>query len=584
MSAGGNVNITIVDGGSATIIVPGSNVQLVIGCCAGGVPNQIVATRSSSTLQQNFISGPLVEAAGMACAAGGTVLAMKCPSNTAGTATTPVSVGSGTSVVTVQGSVTLASTTGVGVSPIVATSSAAHNFVTGDVVTIAAVTGNTNANGTFQITVLSATTFSLPTSVIANGTGASGTAIKTPQDTAYVQLNVVQGGTIGTGPIAFTLSLDANRNIGPVLQLGTATAFAIPGLNVTIKFAAGTLATGDVIRFATTEPTWNTAGILAALNAFQASQYALQGVGSTHIVGAMTGANATTVEGYLDTLATGYVYTRAFVSARDLVAPATFGGAGETETTWMTSVQTDYSATAARRLCAGAGHWNMPSVFPLPGSTGASSYRRPIAWAAAARYVRVPPQRHVGRVKDGAISNITINPLLDPADGFVYHDERINPGMDYIIAGAGGRFMSTMTRTGYPGVYITNPLSCAPLGSDFFLMPLGTVMDIFSDIVHQEGQLSIDDDVRTNANGTIYENDARNIENAIAGAVNAVMFSQKMISQPCGAGPNGIGIVVDRTYNVKANNGVSFSGQIISRGYVLSIQATLSFQNPNAAV
>jgi hypothetical protein len=591
MASGGNVNVTVVDGGNASIIVPGSSVQLVIGCSSIGSTNQIVATRSASTLQSNLGGGPLVESAALTCLAGGTVIAIKCAQGTAGSATsiTGTAVNGGTSTVTVQGAVTLSSTTGVGVNPVVVTASAAHGYVTGDVVTIAGVTGNTNANGTFPITVLSSTTFSLPTSVTANGTGASGTSTKTPLDTYYVKFLVVSGGTIGTAGITFQVSLDAGRNYGPVLALGTANSYAIPNAGITLSFAAGTLVTGASYTFSTTEPVPSTATIQAALNAFQASAYAIQGVGSVHIVGAQTGANATTIQGYLDTLATGYVYTRAFMTARDASPAALWGGTAETESTWMAAIQTDYSAVAARRLCVGAAFWNQPSAFPNVSSTGASVYRRPITWQAAARQVTVPPQRHIGRVKDGSLSGVVVNPTSDPTDGFIYHDERLNPGLDYIInGGSGGRFMSTMTRTGLPGVYITNPLTMAPLGSDFFLMPLGNVMDVFSGIVHTVGQQQVDDDVRLNANGTIYENDARSIESAIAAAANAAMFSTKMISLPVQAGPTaaatGAEIIVDRTVNVKATSTVNIVGQINARGYVLTINVSLSYQNPNAAV
>lgn len=516
MPSGGNLNITIADGGSASIIVPGSSVQLVIGCSSSGTVGQIVATRNPATLLSSFGQGPMPEAAALTCLAGGTVIAIKTATAAVGTTSSVTTTGGGTSVITVTG---------------------------------------------------------------------------TPVDTYYVKVLFLTGGVIGTAGITFQISLDAGRNYGPVLSLGTAATYAVGSTGVTLNFSlsgTGTILANQTITFGTTEPTWNTAGILAALNAFQASQYAIAGVGSTHIVGAMTGANASTVQGYLDTLATGYVYTRAFVSARDASPAAAYGGTGETEAVWMAALQTDYSATAARRLCPGAAYWNMPTAFPNPASTGAPALRRPIAWAAAARQVVVPPQRHIGRVKDGSVSQIVVNPLLDPTDGFIYHDERINPGLDYLIAGTGGRFMSTMTRTGLPGVYITNPLSAAPLGSDFFLMPLGSVMDIFATIIHTVGQQSIDDDVRLNANGTIYENDARAIEAILANSVNATMFAQKMISQPVQGGPtaaaSGASIIVDRTNNVKSTSNVNLTGQIISRGYVLTITATLGFQNPNAAV
>ena len=510
---GGNVNITISDGGSASIIVPGSSVQLVIGTSSAGTVGQIIATRSASTLQSALAQGPLPEAAALVVLSGGTVLAIKCATATPGVSSAVISIGAGTSVVSVTGA---------------------------------------------------------------------------PVDTYYVKVLFATGGTIAAAGITFQVSLDAGRNYGPLLSLGVATTFLIGSTGVTLNFAAGTVLAGQTATFGTTEPLWSTAGIQAALNAYQASQYAISGVGSVHIVGTCNGATASTIQTYLDTLATNYVYCRAFVSSRDASPPTAYGGTGEAETAWISSSQTDYSATQARRICPSAAYWNMPTAFPNPASTGAPALRRSLAYAAAARQVQVPPQRHLGRVKDGSIANIIVNPLNDPQDGFIYHDERVNGGLDYIITSGGARFMTTMTRTGLPGVYVTNPLSAAPPGSDYFLMPYGNVMDTFATIVHQVAQLVVDDDVRVNANGTIYENDARAIESLIASSVNAIMYSQSMISQPVGAGPSagasGAAIIVDRTVNIKATNAVNFSGQIIGRGYVLTLNGALSFQNPNAAV
>jgi len=66
--------------------------------------------------------------------------------------------------------------------PIVITTSPAHGLSDGDAVTIQGVLGNTNANGTFSITVLSSTTFSLDTS-----TG----------NAAYTGGGTVEGGDLG---------------------------------------------------------------------------------------------------------------------------------------------------------------------------------------------------------------------------------------------------------------------------------------------------------------------------------------------------------------------------------------------------
>lgn len=523
MGQGGQANITIVDGGSASIVVPGSSTQLLIGCCSSGTANSLIVTRSTSTLVSNLGIGPLVEAASLACVAGGTVIAIKAPSNTVGAAGSVTHTGTGASVMT--------------------------------------VTGN-------------------------------------PVDTFYVIVKIITSGTVGTGPWSFQYSMDAGRNYGPTIAMTTATTYLINyvgngqtvSTGITLNFTSATVVAGDTYQFGTTEPLWNTAGVQAALNAFQASTYAVVGVGSTHIVGSQgggaSGANCSTIEGYLDTLANGFVYTRSFFSARDASPPSAYSGTGEVEATWMSSIEADYASVAARRMCVGAAYYNMPTALPSPSTYGAPALRRPIAYAAGARQVVIPPQRHLGRVKDGSLSQVVVNAALDPLDGFIYHDERINPGLDYVIAQTGtNRFMSTMSRLGAPGVFITNPLTQAPLGSDFFLMPLGTVMDIFCDIVHQTAQLEIDSDVRLNQNGTIYENDARAIEALIASAVNAQMFATNMISTQVQTGPSasGAAIVVDRTTNVRATNTVNITGTILARGYVLTENITLSYLNPNAA-
>ena len=64
--------------------------------------------------------------------------------------------------------------------PVVVTT-ATHGYTTGDTVVIAGHLVNTNANGGWIITVLTATTFSIP--VMGNGVGgATGTATKQPND------------------------------------------------------------------------------------------------------------------------------------------------------------------------------------------------------------------------------------------------------------------------------------------------------------------------------------------------------------------------------------------------------------------
>jgi hypothetical protein len=566
----GNVQITVNDANAAAILVPGANVALLIGNSSAGTVNQIVATQNQTTLQTNLGYGPLVELGALLCAQGATVLAIKVPNNTLGTVT-------GASIAAVNiTSITNAS-------PQVVLTATAHGFTTGDVITIAGVTTDTTANATWVITVVDSTHFSLngstaggagtggtatPTGVVFTGTGTSLPTVTLSgtvgaYDDYYIQLTVTTGGTIGTGPIGFTLSLDAGRTVGPIIQLGTATTYAIPNTGVTLNFGSGTLVTGDIIRLATTAPIWNTAGVQSALQAFQASQYAISGVGSVTITGPMTGSTCSTIEGYFDTLATGYIFDRFMVGAADVTTPAAWGGAGgQTESTWITSIQTSYASVSAKRACVSAGYYNTPSQYGNP-VAGAPIYRRPLMWSQAARQVAIAPQEHSGRVSLGALGTIIVNPTTDPTDGFVYHDERINSGFD------AARFCSAWTRVGLPGFYILNPNLMSPAGSTLTLLPLGNVLDVACDIIHQVGQQEIDSNIRLNPNGTIYINDALYLQSAFSAALRSQMVGTNMIS--------GFTVSVDQTTNVGATSIVLVNVSIQSRGYVLQENVTIGF-------
>jgi hypothetical protein len=580
MTTSGDVEITINDGSAGAVVVPATTIQVVIGCSTSGTPGAVVATRSPQTLRNTFGYGPLVEAAALACLSGGTVLAMRAATVTAGT-------------ILASPSAAKTITTASNASPIIVTATT-HGMKTGDIVVVAGVTSNTGANGTFVITKTGTDTFTLNNST-GTGSGTGGTATFTGLnfqgtgtsvitatldatngafDATNFKFLVVHGGTIATAGITFQISLDAGRTYGPIIALGTAATYAVTGTGVTLAFATGTLVAADYAVFTTigmASATSNAVpnhGISENLTALQASPYAVTGWGSMHITGIWSGANASTIETYLDTLATAYVFTRIQLSCRDALTPIAWGGAGETEAVWMAAIQSDFSAVSAKRILAGAGYYNMPSAFPLA-AAGAPRYRRPLTWAQAVRQVQIPPQRHSGRVRDGSLANVVVDPTNDPTDGFVYHDERINPGLDVT------RFCSARTRIGLPGYFIVNPNLMSPGGSDFSMLPFGAVMDVACAITHQVGQQQINTDIRLNTNGTIYENEARTIESALLGAINVNMTSVGMISSAT--------VTVDRSTNVRVTKKVTITVTIVARGYILEEDITIGFANSNAA-
>jgi len=404
-------------------------------------------------------------------------------------------------------------------------------------------------------------------------------------DDYNILVTVVNGGTIGTAGCAITISLDAGRNTGSLVQLGLATSYAIPNTGVTLSFTVASLGAGDSYSLSTRGPGWQDGDVQTALNTLGASQFGVVGWGGgTHIVGngggysALTGgvpgADVSTIEGYLDTLALAFDFTRAFVAARDANPPAAYGGGAETEQGWINAVNADFTSVSAKRIVVGAANWNMPSAYPNI-AAGTPRYRRNINWAAAARTAAVPPQRHLGRVKDGSLSQIVVSPN-DQTDGFVYHNESNLGGLDYKFTGAGGRFMTTTLRKGQPGVFITNPLLMSPVGSDFWMLPFGRVMDVACSIVHQVGEQFINDDIRLNPNGTIFENDARFIEATILNAINSNMLAQSMISP-------GATVLVNRSNNVQSSGQVIITVSIVGRGYILSESISIGFASASAA-
>lgn len=488
------VVITVADNGaSAALQLPQQNVQVVIGCAIGGTDYVPVASTNPTTIQTTFLGGPLCEAAGLVCANGGTVIAVKVPVVTLGTATAVVATtpGSSTSVVTV----TLDGT-----------------------------------NGAY--------------------------------DDFYVKTKVVTSGTIGTAGIQLQISLDAGRTFGPVLNLGAAVTLAIPNTGITLNFAAGTLVAGDYFKFSTTAPKWNDAGISAAISALAASQYGIAGWGSLHIVGVSSSASVANFQTYLEALTTGsFIFTRAIVAARDALAPVAWGGSGESETTWSNSIATAFSATNAKRVAVGAGYYNTPSPFPNS-YAGAPSYRRALTWSDAVRRVKVPPQRKGGAVSDGSLSTITVDPANDPGDGFIYHDERVNPTLD------SARFMAAITWPKKQGFYICHENLMAPNGSQFSELVFGNVIDIACDIGYATGVNQISGDLKLTKTGTLFPLDALGLQSGIDNALAAGMTNVAMVSDAFSS--------VSKTANVFATQTVPIDISVIPRGYVNKIVETIS--------
>jgi len=112
---------------------------------------------------------------------------------------------------------TIAVTTTSTTTPIVVTTGVNHLLSTGQKVTISGVTGNTNANGTFKVVVLSPTTFSIfnaTTDLAAIGNGThGGSPVLT--DTACL----VDAGSNFTGYVGYNIEITGGTGAGQVRKI-----------------------------------------------------------------------------------------------------------------------------------------------------------------------------------------------------------------------------------------------------------------------------------------------------------------------------------------------------------------------------
>jgi hypothetical protein len=504
MGTNGYATITLVDNGGAAIVVPNQNVQFVVGTSSQGTIGQIVATKSITTLNNTFGWGPLVEAAALATQSGGTVLACRATSATAGVNTAVTHTGTGLSVMTVTGALF---------------------------------------------------------------------------DTYFVEALVMQNATIGTVSPAplIQISLDAGRSFSPSINLGVALTYLIPGTGMTLNFTTATIVAGDTYTFSTTEPLWNTAGITVAFAALAASPYAQQGFGSVHIPGVSSisaaGTNATdmtTVGGLLEAwaLQTAPLYSQAIMSFRDANVPTAWGGSGETDVTWSGLVATAAGGVAQKTISGCAAYYNMPSALVNPMGV-VPQFRRSISYAVAARTVTsgFTANRSWGRVKFGPMPYILVNPLTMGTDGFVYHDESVNPGLN------AARCVSMTSRGYLQGRYVLQANNLATTGAQINSWPLMSVASVARTILIQVGQQSVNDDVRLLKTGLMDPRDVATIQKGLQSAIDSNMTAQQLISSAQ--------VVVDGTQNLISNGGqVPVTCTLVQRQTILQVNITLQYVNP----
>jgi len=405
------------------------------------------------------------------------------------------------------------------------------------------------------------------TAVSTGGTNTSTSAVTltgTPLDTFYGLVTVISplAQTIAGGGAILAISLDNGRStlVTVQLQAGQAT-YVIANTGLTLNFGAGNLEPGDTFSWISTEPTWTDANVASALASLIGTSIAWKDVyipgGAAAINGAgtvgATNADVQAVDGYMTNLFNNRRYGRAYLQARD----AMWGGSStENEATWISSLEAAHINDSSLRAGVTAGHYNFISAIDQ------SQYRRPLMWGAAPRDASVAIQVDLGRVSDGSLAGLT---LPTSPDGFIYHDESVNPGLD------AARFLSAWSIITLPGLYIKNPNLMAPPGSDFSLLQHGAVIDAASLIAYTFFVQRLSSSVRVNpTTGFILQQDANTLQQG----------SDAALANGLGSAVSSAKTIVSLTDNILSTNRITVTIQIVPLGYLKEIDVTIEFLNP----
>jgi hypothetical protein len=167
-------------------------------------------------------------------------------------------------------------------------------------------------------------------SVSQDGTGTAVMTVsdQTAADDYSVYVKVTRaGGSLAAAAAAVKVSYDGGVTYGDELAVPTSGILALTEGSLEVTWADGTFVAGDVYRFTTTRPAWDSTGLSAALDALKAAGVVDHEF--VHVAEPCTAVHAAIVKTYLEGLESSGVYRRALLGARDQ-------NSGESVSTWMT--------------------------------------------------------------------------------------------------------------------------------------------------------------------------------------------------------------------------------------------------------
>jgi len=374
--------------------------------------------------------------------------------------------------------------------------------------------------------------------VTKSGTGTGNLTVSgSPNDAYEVQVKITRdGANLAAGTAAFQYTLDGGDNWSPEIAVPTGGSYVLLGTGLTLTFtdgASGTsFAKGDTYSFTSTAPAYTLTDLNNALTTLLADP---REWGWVHVVGAATPAIAAGVATRMQEAETAYRFAFALLEAAD-----------DTDANLIAA----WANFADKRVAVAGGYAELAS--PLTGRV----HKRSAAWVASGRLAAIPVHEHLGRVITGPVQGVVR----------LYRDEFATPGMDE------QRFLTMRTIIGRDGFYFTRGRVKAPQGSDFQYIENRRVMDRACRIARNAALRYLNDSVRVDAQGNIYEPDARAIEAFVEGQLLAGLVSPGHASA--------VQVVLKRDSNVISTRSTTLTVRVRPLGYLEYIEVDIGFNNP----
>jgi hypothetical protein len=378
-------------------------------------------------------------------------------------------------------------------------------------------------------------------SITKSGTGGTVTVAGAAKDDYAVVVTVIQAGILGAGTFKFTL--DGGDTLSDEITIPSGGTYALADTGLTLTFPAATYAAGTTYTFAATAPAFSSSDLTTAITALLATS---TGFFMLHVVGCASAASgAATIAAAVDTAltsaSTSYRYAFAIM---DCPSDAT-------NTDAVNAAAFASFASTRVAVCTG----DVELVSAISGRV----YRRNSSWTIAARAALVPPGEDLARFARGYLSSVVS----------LYRDEQQTQLLD------AARFSTLRTHIGQPGFYITNGRLMAPAGSDYKYVQYRRVMDNACFTAYTAMLKYLNESLRVNADGTIFEKDAIAIESDVSAKLQAAVVTTGSATDAS--------IRLSRTVNLTSTQNLTATIRVTPLGYAKSITVDIGFANPALA-